>query len=64
MLQSRKNKKDKRWRCLKRLDSMSDADVLQLHRKLNLQARFMSVGGFLLFILCIVAVVIVIPMLR
>ena len=61
MLFKKKKKKDKRWKCLKKLDTMSDEDILRLEKKLYLKSSIMSAIGVILFILCVILIVVLAP---
>lgn len=49
-----KKVKDKRWKCIKQLDNMSDDDILELAEKLERKSLIMQFGGMLLFVIGIV----------
>ena len=55
MLYSKKEK-DKRWKCLKELDTMSDDDVLELAEMLERKSLIMQFSGMLLFTVVIILV--------
>lgn len=61
MFFKKKQKKDKRWKCLKALDTMSDEDILNLEKKLYLKSGIMSVSGVILFILCVILIIVLAP---
>lgn len=51
-----KKEKDKRWKCLKEIDAMSDDDILELAEKLEKKSLIMQFSGILLFIIGIILV--------
>ena len=49
----KKKKKDKRWKALKQLETMSDEEVLELEKKLYVKSGIATIIGFVLFTGCL-----------
>jgi len=45
----KKKDKDKRWKCLKELDTMSDDDILALAESLEKKSLIMQLSGISIF---------------
>ena len=54
----KRNKKDKTPKVIKKFNNMSDEEFLNEYKKIKKQSLFMSFGGLLIIVLCVVAFIV------